>query len=401
MKIGISTSVIQGGKTGVAQYLFSLLKALVALRTEHKFYLFVLEADKPLLEFAAPDMTIITVPETFRPPVRNILWHQTALPRIARELRLDVMHVPSYRRMLWPHPCALVATIHDLAPFHVANKYDWKRMVYGRVVARRLAHRQNQIIAISENTARDIVTYFKIPAERITVVHNGIDHKRFTPGDPEAARQEVQNKFGINTPFFLYVARLEHPAKNHVRLIEAFDQFKERTGSDWKLVFGGTDWHGAEAIHQRIRSSKFMRDIHSLGFVDAAALPTMYRAADAFVYPSLYEGFGLPPAEAMACGCPVISSACGSLAEVVGDSALIVDPQSIDSMEQALARVATEPDLRQKLRAAGLCQSKKFDWHKAAIATMSVYERAGISATRSHRIPVTKLETTPCGIHGE
>src|SRR6185369_11488659 len=106
--------------------------------------------------------------------VKNIGWHQTKLPQLARELQLDVLHVPSYRRLLGRRPCPLVATIHDLAPFRVAKKYDWKRMFYGRVIARRLAQRQDEVIAISENTARDIVHFFGLPREKITVIHNGL-----------------------------------------------------------------------------------------------------------------------------------------------------------------------------------------------------------------------------------
>src|SRR6266853_4496999 len=156
MRIGISTSVIQRGKSGVGQYVFALLRALLTRRHPHKFILFVLEEDLPLFAFAKDTTEIVAVPEKFRPPVTNILWHQNRLPTLARNLELDVLHIPSYRRMLWPRPCPLVSTIHDLAPFSVANKYDWKRMFYGRVVARRIARRQDSSIAVSQSTARDI-----------------------------------------------------------------------------------------------------------------------------------------------------------------------------------------------------------------------------------------------------
>src|SRR6185295_11426320 len=164
MRIGFSTSVIQRGKTGVAQYVFALLRALKIQNSHsspsssnHDFTLFVLEEDIPLFDFLGGGMEIVPISERFRPAVKNVLWHQIHLPRLAAQHRIDVLHIPSYRRMLWRRPCALVATIHDLAPFHVPEKYDWKRMFYGRVVVRRLAHRQHRIIAISENTARDIV----------------------------------------------------------------------------------------------------------------------------------------------------------------------------------------------------------------------------------------------------
>src|SRR2546422_4606100 len=134
MRIGLSTSVIQRGKTGIAQYVFGLLRGLAALREEHEFVLFMLEEDIPLFSFLKGAMQIVPVPERFRSPVKDIVWHQRELPRLAKKFELDVLHVPSYRRMVWSRPCALVATIHDLAPFKVSRKYDWKRMFYGRVV---------------------------------------------------------------------------------------------------------------------------------------------------------------------------------------------------------------------------------------------------------------------------
>ena len=121
MNIGISTSVIQRGQTGIAQYFFALVRAFIPHLDHHQFTLFVLEEDLPLFSFAPEQMNLVTVPEQFRPPVKNIFWHQTALPKLARRHQIGVLHVPSYRRLLWPRPCPLVGTIHDLAPFRVAN----------------------------------------------------------------------------------------------------------------------------------------------------------------------------------------------------------------------------------------------------------------------------------------
>jgi glycosyltransferase involved in cell wall biosynthesis len=287
--------------------------------------------------------------------------------------------------MIWRQPCPSIATIHDLAPFHLPEKYDWRRMLYAQVCARRLARRQRSIIAISQTTAGDIHRFFGIPLERITVIYNGIDHERFRPADvggatiagaSVAARRFVEERYSLKRPYFIYVSRLEHPAKNHIRLITAFNAFKAATGSPWQLVFAGGDWHGAEAIHAAAQQSPFASEIHILGFVPGDDLPLLYRAAGASVYPSLYEGFGLPPVEAMACGCPVVSSNRGSLGEVVGDAAMQVDPTNIGDWKNALGEISSNESLRARLRNAGLNHARQFDWQRNANATLVVYERA-------------------------
>lgn len=390
MKVGLSTSVIQRGQSGVAQYVFALVAALLRHPNRPDLTLFVLEDDVPLFNFARENTRIVPVSERFRSPVKDILWHQTVLPSLARAHRLDVLHVPSYRRMLWPRPCALATTIHDLAPFHVAGKYDWKRMFYGRVVARGLAHRQDRIIAVSQNTGTDIQGFFKVPADKISVIHNGLDHTRFAPDPTASANQFVTQRFDLRKPFFLYVARLEHPGKNHVRLIEAFNRFKAETQSEWQLVFGGSDWHGAQAIHAAIGQSPFRNDIRCLGFVENEALPMLYRAATVFVYPSLFEGFGFPPLEAMACGTPVLCSTRGALGEIVGDAAATVDPEDVPALKTQLAALASDPDLRAKLRAAGLARARRFDWERTVSKTLEVYAAALRIETTPERMPVAR-----------
>jgi glycosyltransferase involved in cell wall biosynthesis len=394
MNVGLSTSVIQRGRSGVAQYVFALVKALVCRADRPALTLFVLEDDAPLFSFASEKVKIIPVSETFRSPVRDILWHQTVLPSLARAHRLDVLHVPSYRRMLWPQPCALVSTIHDLAAFRVPGKYDWKRMFYGRVVARRLAHRQERVIAVSQHTANDLHDFFGLPAEKVSVVHNGLDHARFFPGSVEAAKQFVLQRYNLDGPFFLYVARLEHPGKNHVRLIEAFNRFKTETRSEWQLVFSGSDWHGAPAIHATIRKSPFRDAIRCLGFLEDDALPMLYRAAATFVYPSLFEGFGFPPLEAMACGCPVLSSTRGALGEVVGEAAATVDPENVTALAAQLGTLASDPVLRMRLRVAGLERVQRFDWQRTAAQTLEAYE----AALEAHAPSSTARVTSQPGI---
>lgn len=376
MQIGISTSVIQRGRSGVGQYVLSLVRALLPHAGQHDFSLFVLEEDAPLFAFAKDAMRIVPVAEKFRAAVRDIFWHQITLPRLARKLGLDVLHVPSYRRMVAHAPCAKVATIHDLAPFRLAGKYDWRRMIYGRVVAKQLARRQDAIIAVSDTTAADIRQFFGIAAERITTVRNGIDHARFNQTGAAEAPAEVARRWKLEQPYFLFVSRLEHPGKNHVRLIAAYEQFRRETGLQWTLALGGGDWHGVEVIRARAAASPYAADIRFLGFVADADLPALYRAAGAMVYPSLFEGFGMPPTEAMACGCPVISSTRGALGEVVGNAARIVEPEDENSIAAALGEFASSAEVRAGWRERGLEHARGFSWDEGAAKTIEIYRRA-------------------------
>lgn len=366
MKVAISTSVIQRGKSGVARYVFELVAALLRQPGDHRLLLYVLEEDLTLFDAVRDRVELVSVPEKWRSPVKNVFWHQFVLPRLLRRAGVDLLHIPSYRRMVWKAPCPMVATIHDLAPFRLAEKYDRLRMFYGRHIARRLALRQEAILTVSEFTAGDIGHFFGIPRDRIHVTGNGIDHRRFHPDTPQKSDE---------TPFFLYVSRLEHPAKNHVRLIEAFDRFKTVTGSDWRLVLGGSDWHGAEVIREAAAKARHADAIEFPGFVSDEALPDLYRRAGAFVYPSLFEGFGLPPVEAMACGCPVISSDQGSLPEVVGDAALLIDPTSVEELGEALITLAARPNVRADLIQRGLARARTYDWDETARRTLDLYRQ--------------------------
>ena len=307
MRVALSTSAIQRGKSGVGQYVLALVRALLQCAGDHRLVLFVLGgcAAIPVRGGSRRDRDGAgTAPARAEEhPVAS-----RRLPGWLRRQRIHVLHVPSYRRLLFRSHCPRVATIHNLAPFHVRAKYDAARMFYGRVVVKRLARRQHKIITISQHTARDVERFFDIPLRRQHVIYNGIDHARFHPGHREQAAAAVAARFHLDAPFFLFVSRLEHPAKNHVRLIQAFNQFKARTRSPWLLALGGSDWHGVEFIRAAAAESPFAQDIRFLGFVDDPSLPDLYRAAETMVYPSLFEGFGFPPIEAMACGCPVISS---------------------------------------------------------------------------------------------
>jgi glycosyltransferase involved in cell wall biosynthesis len=380
IRVALSTSVVQRGRSGVAAYLFGLLDGFAAIDAPVKIILLGLADDAGLFTRWLDRCEWVSVPESNRGALRNILWHQTAVRRVLREVRADLVHIPSYRRIIWRPPVPQLVTIHDCAAFNVRGKYDMARMFYGQHIARRLARGAEAITPVSQATADDVERHFGIPVAQQHIIWNGIDHGRFQPRAEAAVQQFLHGSAGQPRPYFLYLARLEHPAKNHVRLIEAFEQFAAaHPASNHDLLFGGADWHGAEHIHARIAASPCRERIRNLGFVTNADLPWWYAGATAMVYPSLFEGFGLPPVEAMACGCPVIASPRGSLAEVVGDAGRFIDPLDVADITTALAEL-TQPATRAAWRERGLRRAALFDWRESARQLARVYQQTARGA---------------------
>jgi glycosyltransferase involved in cell wall biosynthesis len=251
------------------------------------------------------------------------------------------------------------------------------RNFYAKQIVTRLARHCTRIIAVSKATAADIRTYFKIPDERLHVVYNGIDHARFRRLSPEEVRARLPQTEAWPDAWWLYVARLEHPGKNHLRLIEAYELATKRAGGPiGNLVLAGADWHGAREIHAAAEASPLRDRIIRAGFVPEEDLPAWYSGAKALVFPSLFEGFGLPPVEAMACGCPVLCSDRGSLREVASNAALIFNPENVEEMADAIARVATDPSERARLVENGLARSNDFRWEFCAEQTVAIYNEA-------------------------
>lgn len=377
MKIGLSASVIQRGKSGVATYVAGLLRGMASLDWPVHFAVFGLEGDRTWFEPWLGACEWVPVPEACRWAPRDIAWHQSRLPRLLRTHGCDAVHIPSYRRILAAPGIPQIATIHDLAPFRLSGKYDALRMFYGRHVVKRLARGADEIIAVSRATAGDVREFFRVPTGRITVVYNGIDHDRFQPMEPAAARARLPAAATWHEDWWIYVARLEHPAKNHLRLLEAFEAFcREVPDSRRRLVLAGADWHGSDIIHRAIAASPVRDRIHCAGFVSDTDLPAWYAGAAALVFPSLFEGFGLPPIEAMACGCPVLCSDRGSLPEVVGGAARMFDPTDTAAIARALVDFHRNPTEGRRLRDLGLARAAEFRWDRCAAETISLYRRA-------------------------
>lgn len=384
--VALSTTVIQRGKSGVATYVFGLLEGFRRNGWPVKISLLGLTEDRPLFDEWVGPCDWIEIDERWRPAPANIFWHQFILPRWLKRTDIDILHIPSYRRIVGGIPCAQVATIHDCAPFRFPGKYDALRMFYGRRIVVPLARRCEAILTVSETTATDIETYFGIPKAEITVTPNGIDHHRFNPDTAQARLPQLDRPAGLEPNWWIYVARLEHPAKNHLRLIDAFTELHRRHGDDaGQLVLAGADWHGAEAIHEAVQTSPARDRIFQTGFVATEDLAAWYGGARALVFPSLFEGFGLPPLEAMACGCPVLSSHAGSLGEIVADAALPLDPLEPTSITEAMERLLVEPALLADLVQRGLARARQFRWETTATQTLAVYEKLAATSKRAQR----------------
>jgi len=368
----LSAGMIQGGRSGVARYVISLAASMVAEQPGVTLFVAGFDADRELFP-SIKDEQWISIPGRMSGGAANLIWHQFCLGGIAKNHGIDLIHIPSYRRMLIFSPVPQVATIHDCAPFVLREKYDFARGFFGRIIVPWIARRVNHIVAVSETTAKDIIRFMKVPEERVTVVSNGINHELFYPRSPEEIAAFKSRK-KIERPFFLYVARLEHPAKNHVRLIHAFESLVEAGFYDGELILPGAPWHGSEIIEQAVAQSPWRSRIRLEGYVDNMDLPLWYAAADALVFPSLMEGFGLPLLEAQACGTRIASSDATSLPEVAGPAGILfdgMDEASIGAAMQQLAQMSREE--RSKREAEGLIWAGGFTWSAHAAHCVRIY----------------------------
>ncbi|KAA6183168.1 glycosyltransferase family 4 protein [Thiohalocapsa marina] len=377
MKIGISAFATDSGKSGISQYAANVVGRLPDLAPRHDFVVFINRADADWVQSWHPRLQVVALPDWTGHPVASIGWHLVALPRLLRRHGCDLVFMPAAnRRLAWSYGVPSVGTVHDFSQLHVPQKYDAARMIYIMRVLPRMMRRLTRVISVSESTRRDLESFARVPAARIRVIHNGADLQRFAPRPRDEARAAIPSELGIPDPYVLYLARLEHPGKNHVRLLEAFAALKRETDLPHKLVLVGGRWNGAEVIEARVRDLGLQDQVVFPGFVPNAAIPALYAAADALAFPSLFEGFGIPVLEAMASGTPVCAANTSSIPEVVGDAGLLFDPLDVPAMTRSLAQLLQDQALRQRLIAAGLERAAGFTWDKAAAATLEELERA-------------------------
>lgn len=371
MKIGITTFGADGGRSGIGQYIIHMVRELSKVASGHELDVLVRAEEESILlagDTVTPRRRFHRWPKH---PVLDILAHQVGLAYQSHRARHDVLFLPAGNRRipLWA-PCATVGAVHDLSSFHVEGKYDPKRLFYIKQVLPRMVRYLTRVITISENSKRDIVRFTGVPAEKVVVTPLAHDAARFHPRQGRESARIVAERFGVPGPYILYTSRLEHPGKNHVRLIEAFARLKSRGDFQHKLVLTGADWNGAEVIKAAAAATPCANDIHFPGFVPGDLLPHLYAAADVFVFPSLYEGFGIPILEAMATGVPVACANASSMPEVGGDAAQYFDPADADSIEVVMRRVLSTEDLRQRMISDGVRWARRFHWEDTARRTL-------------------------------
>jgi len=370
MRVGICLFGADGGRSGISRYILQLLAELARTRPDAELELVGFESERELFLPEGVSWSFIGYGDWLRHPVVNLVWHQIVLPVLCHLRGWDVVFIPAGNRRLpaWV-PCPVVGTVHDFASLRVEGKYDAWRGFYIAKLLPALVRRLDRVITVSESSRADILDITGVAPSRVDVIPLGVDGSRYRR---RSANPAALSKYGIRTPFVLYVSRIESPGKNHIRLIRAFDRVKV----PHQLVIAGSDWTRAADVHAEADKARCREDIRFTGFVPDEDLAALYSAADAFVFPSLYEGFGLPILEAMASGIPVACSNTSSMPEVAGGAALLFDPYSQDQIESILAALLGDEKQRSRLVAAGRARATTFRWSAVASRTWSVLEQA-------------------------
>jgi glycosyltransferase involved in cell wall biosynthesis len=376
MKIGIDASLVVGEKAGVGFYTACLIDALAATDEHNQYILypfFYHIFDPRFKELTAPASNFSVrfkgLPERW---VRY-LWFRSRIPRNWLLGNVDILHSTTYccpRR----HAGKLVMTDYDISFLHYPEHHTEANRVHclkGTLDGARWADR---IIAISEHTKKDLIEYLNVPDDKIVVTPLAA-RREFHPRPQTQIQAYVLERWGLNAPYLLSVGTLE-PRKNIKSLISAYCSLPGEFRDNYRLVVaGGKGWLSSD-IHQLVVEMGAESRVRFLGYVSEPDLPWLYCGATCFVYPSLYEGFGLPPLEAMASGVPVITSNTSSLPDVVGDTGVLVDPRSQEDLRSSLIKVLSDGDLRREMSANGLRRAARFSREKTALETLRAYESA-------------------------
>jgi glycosyltransferase involved in cell wall biosynthesis len=380
MKIALNALFLQTPANGSAQYLLHLLHALKEVDQQNEY---VLLGAKPIADNGstlAPfpyRVSPVPAPAKRNENIEKAVWEQITGPAAAHRADIDLFHVPYFAPPLFPRTPTVV-TIHDVIPLRLPA-YQASAMVkaYMRLVAR-AAHNATLIITVSQHAKQDMMDALRLPAERIRVTYEaaGDEYKPIT--DP-ALLAQARARYGLGERYIFYLGGLDQ-RKNVPQLVRAFAYlYKQLDQPDLQLLISGNPDKQKGPLFpdpRPIAAELGISDQVIYRFVEEEDKPAMYSGASLYVFPSLYEGFGLPPLEAMSCGAPVVCSNRTSLPEVVGDAAITVDPEDTRSLVEAMRSVLTDSSLAMDLRARSLQRATLFNWRKTATETLSAYEEA-------------------------
>ncbi len=368
MRIGINGRFLVAKRTGVQRAAYNLLRTLVEIDRENEYFIFTGDSEVGSPDWDYPNVRVI--PSSIRggENFRNYLWEQLSLPRLAKKHAVDLLHSPANMAPLFYRGKSVVH-IHDLCFVVNPQWYSFSFHTFYNFVIPRLARRATKVITNSNNSKNDLLQFCSIGAERVSLIYWAVDdifsQRNATPV------KELPARAWMSDEYILYVGSLE-PRKNIKTLVEAFELVRQRQPERrTKLILIG----GESPLFRQVRLNvkQFRDDVIFKGFVTDELLREYYQRAALVVYPSLYEGFGLPPLEAMASGTPVVTSNTSSIPEVVGDAAIMVNPLDTEQLAAAIERVLVDKPLQATLRARGLKQVEKFNWYRVARATLAVY----------------------------
>lgn len=365
---------------GHTVYCHNIIKEIIGLGEENEYLLYYYGPAK--FEFLKPRKNVQSLSlerDSFISRLLNrlrpCLWEEIRINAALLRFRPHILFQVGHWLDFIHYPCKKIHTIHDLAFLHPEYREYFPPDLLKELAAftEPRVRGSTYLIAVSENTKRDIISYFQVPAERITVIGHGFDNNIFNPEIGE--RREICDRFAITQPFIVSVGVLQ-PRKNFQRLIKAFSYLKKTHNIPHKLVIvGGRAWQ-YEGIEGLPKSMGIMKEVIFTGFLPAEDLSYLVKNADLFVFPALYEGFGIPVIEAMACGVPVVASNAGSLPEVLGDAGLQFDPYRVDDIANSVCQVLSSTTLREELVRRGLERARNFSWEKAARETVEVFKKA-------------------------
>ncbi len=371
-RIAFDARYINDRYHGIGRYAFRLLEAMVNVAPMHTFIVFRGQGRDSRFDWNAlasrPNVELREGPWPLYWPHKQVLW-----PQILRRSRADVFHSP-YLSVPLMAPCPVVLTVHDL----IFERYPaympraWMRSYYRLLMALGI-RRARHIIAVSQATADDLVHFYPVPPEKVTVIPEGVE-AGFGPPTDELRLWSLCHRYNLSRPFILSVG-VRRPHKNLARLVEAFARLAPETAHD--LVFvGPADPRFPDEARQIVTQRGLNGRVRFLDWVSEEDLAGLYNLATFVTLPSLVEGFGLPALEAMACGTPVLAANASSLPEVVGEAGVLVDPYSVDALADAMRALLRDKTLRQHLGKAGRQRATTFTWEEAARRTLKVYDDA-------------------------